>query len=383
MLRTPFASERIQRIDPTTGIKVIQLTSYPSPAAHVPYDWPSITPDNSRIILYAQRWTGRTAPWDIYRVDSDGLNMFQLTEDGEDDSAEGYYGRQWCALTLDGQTLYVLWNRILRRIDVETGKDEAICDLSEHSSEQIVLGRIGISSTGNRLFISRRGKPQEGQHIWQTPPALRYELATGSVDEVDFQSEPRVMVQRVSAGDTVRPEVGADGIRRFVNVGGLPYLYSVDEDGGSEKLITQNIFAHCTLLGRSDAVQGCGRPPERCLWTAKAGEEPEKLVQGPYFWHSAGSMDGEWVVADTNWPDCGIQLAHVPTKQFRTLCHPNGSLAHVEFGHPHPCISQDGRLVVFRSDRTGMSQVYAAHVTDEFRESVIAGELDRPNDKWM
>ncbi len=46
-------------------------------------------------------------------------------------------------------------------------------------------------------------------------------------------------------------------------------------------------------------------------------------------------------------------------------------------------MSQDGRVVVFRSDRTGVPQIYAAHVTDEFRESVIAGELDQPNDKWM
>ena len=50
MLRTPFASERIQMTDPATGIKIIQLTSYPTPSVHFPYDWPSITPDNERIV---------------------------------------------------------------------------------------------------------------------------------------------------------------------------------------------------------------------------------------------------------------------------------------------------------------------------------------------
>jgi Tol biopolymer transport system component len=45
--------------------------------------------------------------------------------------------------------------------------------------------------------------------------------------------------------------------------------------------------------------------------------------------------------------------------------------------------SNDGRLVVFRSDRTGCPQVYVAHVNEEFRQSIIAGELDRPKDKWI
>jgi len=379
MLRTPFASERIQMIDPTTGIKVIQLTSYPVPAAHVPYDWPSITPDNRRIIFYSQRWAGRGAPWDIFRVDADGLNIFQLTEDGDHDSAEGYYGRQWCALTLDGQTLYVLWNRILRRIDVETGNDETLCDLVKYAPEGVTLGHICISSTGKRLFIAR----------WGTTAALRYDLTTGAVDEVDFggyisgciQDEPRVIVQR---GQVVwGTEELPGGGRRVINAGTKLYLWNVDEDGGDAKLISQNIFAHYTNLGRSAKVQGCGLPPNRCIWIAEAGKEPEKLVQGPYFWHSGPSMDAEWIIADTNWPDMGLQLVHVPTRHFRTLCHPHATLEHVEYGHSHPCISQDGRLVVFRSDRTGVQQVYVAHVTDEFRESVKVGELDRPKDKWI
>jgi len=379
MLRTPFASERIQMTDAKTGIKVIQLTSYPSPSAHVPYDWPSITPDNKRIILYSQRWTARAAPWDIYRVDADGLNLFQLTEDGDCHSEEGYYGRQWSALTLDGATLYVLWNRVLRRIDVETGADETLADLGTYAPEGVTFDRIGISSTGKRLIISR----------WGTTSSLRYDLETDEVDEVDYggyvkgcvQTEPRVLVQR---GEVIwGTEELPGGGRRVINAGSKLYLYSVDEDGGDARMVSPLIFAHCTLLGRDDRVQGCGLPPERCIWLAEVGKEPRRLAQGPYFWHSAGSMDGEWIVADTNWPDNGLQLVHVPTGHFRTLCYPRATLDHVEYGHTHPCISQDGRLVVFRSDRTHIQQVYVAHVTDEFRESIIAGELDRPRDKWL
>ena len=37
MLRTLSASERIQRVDPKTGIQATQLTSYPTPSVALPY----------------------------------------------------------------------------------------------------------------------------------------------------------------------------------------------------------------------------------------------------------------------------------------------------------------------------------------------------------
>ena len=380
MLRTPFASERIQMTDPTTGIKVIQLTSYPSPSAHLPYDWPSITPDNRWILLYSQRWTQRTAPWDIFRVDADGLNLFQLTEDGQEAADAGYYGRQHAIMSHDGKLLYVLWANRLKAVDVETGEQEELLSLEQYASEGVTFARMCLNGTGERIFVSR----------WGADTTVRIDLSTGKTDEVVFegtvvgcfQEEPRILVQRgkVIWGTEDLPGGG----RRVINAGQALYLWSVDEDGGdAREICEQKYFAHYTLHGKQSKVQGCGQVPERCIWIAEEGKEPEKLVQGPYFWHSGPSFDGEWICADTNWPDSGLQYIHVPSRRFRTLCHPNATREHYEFGHPHPTVSMDGRLVVFRSDRTGMSQVYVAHVTEEFRESVKAGELDRPKDKWI
>ena len=365
--------------DPQTGIKVIQLTSYPSPSAHFPYDWPCVTPDNQRLVLYCQRWAQRGAPWDIFRVDADGLNLFQLTERGEHDEPGGYYGRPWAVLTLDGKTLYVNWGKSLGAVEVETGEEEQVCSLEKFCPEGSTLGRMALSASGKRLFITRGGPVQS---------AVRVDLETGKAEEVDFgghvfgcdQARGRVIVQRgeLKWGTTT----AENGGRRIANVGSQLSLWSFDEDGGDPRLICPQMFAHATLLGKTPRIQGCGLPPHRCIWIAEEGKEPEKLVQGPYFWHSGASFDGEWIAADTNWPDRGIQLIHVPTRHFRTLCHPHATLEHVEYGHPHPTVSQDGRLVIFRSDRTGVSQVYVAHVTEEFRESVKASVLDNPKDKW-
>jgi len=357
------------------------MTSYPTPSAHFPYYWPSVTPDNGRVLLYSQRWAQRNAPWDIFRVDADGLNMFQLTEHGDwEEPGGGYYGRPHGLLTLDGKTLYVLWGSDLHRIDIETGDDELVAPLAAYCSDDAPLGQPFMSVAGDRLFMSTYGTAQR---------TVRVDVATGDCTELDlggsvfgyFQSEGRVVAQ--TGGIKWGTIEGKDGKRTVTNVGDELAIWTFDEDGNDPQFVCPQIFAHATVLGNKAAMQGCGRPPVRCIWIAEPGAEPVKRAEGPYFWHSGPSYDGEWIVSDTNWPDCGIQLIHVPTGNFRTLCHAGATQDHYEFGHCHPNISQDGRLVVFRSDRSGMSQVYVAHVTDEFRESVIAGQLDNVTDKWM
>lgn len=391
LIRKPHYSERMQRIDPHTGIRVIQLTSYPLPAAHFMYDWPSVTPDNQRVLVYCQRFLKRGAPWDIYRVDTDGLNMYQLTQYGEWEEPGGYYGRPWAVLTLDGRYVYVNATNKLFRVDVETGDDELIADLEPFQEGGYTLGRLTLSASGRRIFVSR-SRPvipgeqnDEPQNRWVT-----VDLDTGAAD-IPASADGTIMscaydvngliVQRGKVVYEI--EEKPDGSRTYYNAEGAGELWVVDEDGGNRRRIGESIYAHSTSLGRRAVMQGCGLPPHRCLWIGEPGKEPYKLVEGPYFWHSGASFDGEWIVADTNWPDQGLQLAHVPSGHFRTLCHPGASQDHVEYGHPHPLLSQDGRIAVFRSDRTNVSQVYAAYITDEFRESVIAGELDRPRDKWM
>lgn len=332
------------------------------------------------MVFFCQRYAGRGAPWDLFRCDTDGLNLFQLTERGDREESGGYYGRASAVLTLDGKTIYVVWRTDLCAVDVETGKVDELLSLDGFCPEGSVFSRIHISASGDLLFIGRHGS--------DGPGAVRVNLETGHIDEIDIggylfacvQTGPRLIVQRGEVKWGTAP--GAAGSRRVINVGSKLSLWNTDEDGGDGRLICPSIFAHATMLGKTSMLQGCGLPPDRCVWVVEEGKEPEKAVQGPYFWHSGASFDGEWIVADTNWPDMGLQLVHVPTRHFRTLCDAGATQDHVEFGHPHPALSQDGRIAVFRSDRMGVSQVYVAHITEEFRESVKAGELDG-KDKWM
>ena len=375
MLKRPLASERIQRKDPATGIKVVQLTSYPTPSRHFYYDWPSVTPDNSRVMLFCQREMSRTSAWEIYRVDADGLNIFQLTD--------------WSAvaqLSLDGETIYALsGEHILYAVSVETGRAEPLVDVaSELAGQPYAVSTFHFANMGRELFFGLRSSIVGGGAYF------RVDIGTGSVswgngDAVVigcFQRSGRMEIMR----DYQRVEAvaGPDGTRTMKNVRPQPMtLWSATLDGMDEKFLAPvDLFGHHTILGCTDVLQGTGQPPHRCIWTVEAGKAPRKLAQGPYFWHSAASFDGEWIVADTSWPDEGLKLVHVPTGHWRTLCHPHAEQEHAGI-HPHPSLSQDGRICVFGSDWTGVPQVYAAHVTDEFRESVVAGEPDYPRDKWM
>jgi len=353
-------------VDPKTGIKVIQLTGYPAPSGHLLYDWPFITPDNQRVVLFSQRAAARGAPWDLFRVDADGLNLFQLTDRDYPTMSGGYYGRPATRLALDGTTVYGVWGQTLCAVDVETGRTEELCSLEKHCPPGVGIGNLHLSADGRRLFTSLGGPHAE--------TVIRVDLQTGAaaafpVDGHLFACDPTGPRLVVSKGafewSTATRE---DGSRVITAVGGLRDKWIADEEGKDIEYFCPEMYAHATLLGKRLVLQGCGKP--------------RKLAQGLHFWHSGASWDGEWIVSDTNWPDQGLQLIHVATGHFATLCHPGASQDHYEFGHPHPALSQDGSMCVFRSDRTGIPQLYIAHITPEFKERVVAGDV-RGNDKWM
>lgn len=99
-------------------------------------------------------------------------------------------------------------------------------------------------------------------------------------------------------------------------------------------------------------------------------------------WHAICNKDGTSMVADTNFPDIGIQTFD-PRDGIgdpKTLCYPNASSLgehwngpfpydngpiHVyapQHTHPHPTFSPDGNHVVFTSDRSGYAHIYEATI---------------------
>jgi hypothetical protein len=142
-------------------------------------------------------------------------------------------------------------------------------------------------------------------------------------------------------------------------------------EGGNSRDFPLQSFHTTSWLGATGRLQGCLRAPARGIVTMAEGDsEPQRLAGGPAFWHSGASLDGEWIAADTARPDEGIYLVHAPTGSFTLLCDSASSNDAAPNSHPHPAVSPDGSVVVFTSNRTGVAQVYAAHVPEGMREAL-------------
>lgn len=107
-----------------------------------------------------------------------------------------------------------------------------------------------------------------------------------------------------------------------------------------------------------------------------------RQVTGFNAWHAIAAPDGQRMVADTNFPDIGLQTFDPldgrgePT----TVCLPRASSLGEHWAgpfpyedgpiavyapqhtHPHPSFSPDGRHIIYTSDVTGMAQVYEVDI---------------------
>jgi len=356
-------NERIEYTDAVTGARVIQLTSYPTPAMCLFYAAVNFTHDSARLILVCQRECRRNAPWDLWSVNADGSELRQMTDR---DGAGGF------AMLPDGSAVLFHCEGAVWRVDMADLTEERVAELTGDSP-----GGHGSVSPDGLFYFTAGATPGNSGRIAGTKAPLVYRVRTDGSEAVQHRPDSGDPWTLHSASP------GGHGLLAIAVSGGVKEYRLLSFDLRVVGVYTRtHDFAHSTFLGRSSDLQGCALPPDRALLRLGVGEEtPRPVASGPYFWHSASTLDGEWIVADTNWPDCGLQLVHVPTGRFGTLCYPRSSEGHPQWSHPHPQFSPDGRSVIFNSDATGVPQAYLVRVSDEMRERVVSGDLtvrDRP-----
>ncbi len=369
-----FKNTQPRFTDAETGIEIIRTVGDAASSAPPSYDWPAVTPDNHFVITRCEFGPESGRPSGFYRVNLEGDNMLYL-------GPEGIHPR----MTPDGKWMYLLHHDepVVYRTDMENGGEEAIVSLEDALPEGWVYAQMRYSPASDHLFV----------HLRQPDNVpIRVDLGTGDVvrmEHVDGMlwacaaEEPRLVVIRQR-----RAEPGKTydylGYRRLEQEPGDRSIWSLDVDGGDARLICVDYYSHATMLGKTTKTQGCGKWGTNAVTVCAEGEAPRVVAEGPYFWHSGASYDGEWIAADTNWPDYGIMLVHVPTGNFRRVCYPESSFS-TGLLHPHPGLSFDGRIMTFRSDREehGIGQAYHVRLPDELRESVMAGVSDEPAGGWQ
>ncbi len=341
------AIESSEFCDPGTGVEIVQLTGNPTTSTSFYFENMQFTADSNTVVFSSRRTADRDAPSDLYRCDVDGRNLIQLTDCDD-------FGGMAC-LSLDGKKAYYPGRKELRSVDLTDYTEEVVAGFDYG---------VGNPSVGGDYVFGRTGGPDGTSAVVRCP-------IDGGPPETIREGKTIGHLNASRTGNWVAWIETSE-----INEYGAQTWYVMRADGTDNRRWAVQNWAHSSWLGLTDRMQGTLLPPGHGLNHIAPDEtEPTTIVAaGPYFWHSGASLDGEWLVTDTNWPDVGLQLVHVPTGRFGTLClslSANGSHP----THPHPSFSPDGRKVLYNSTRTGICQIYVAHVSDDLIEEVRGGDL--------
>ena len=164
-------------------------------------------------------------------------------------------------------------------------------------------------------------------------------------------------------------------------------VWVIHRDGsGNRRLYTQNIeknewITHETWIPGTRELAFVDWPHGvRCVNVDTGIERQVTTVNA---WHAISNHSGTCMVADTNFPDIGIQIfdPRDGPGEPKTLCYPdassigehwNGPFPYAagpiqvyapQHTHPHPSFSPDGQYILFTSDRSGYAQIYEATIS--------------------
>ena len=341
--------ERIPRVDPITGTRYMQLTSFPTINMHLSYCYPNLTngftADSRRVVFLSRRAAHRTAPWDVFRVGVDGADFVQLTE------REGVRG---AVVSSQKPLVYFHSNGTLYSVDMDTFEEEEISHFETDKSQHGGRFSAWLSADERFCFVSAFDK--SGYEL-----IVRHATDGSGTAAIASAAEMRI--------HSIDP--AGRGLFVSLNENGRWIIWLVDFDGARVVRYGENVCSHLSPLGNTGALQGCAVWPEHSLLLLIPGQEREnRLLSGPDFWHSSASPDGRWIVADTNRPNEGIFLVNVATRRSAVLLHPHNVGGDAPWSHAHPFFSPDMRYVAFTTDATGSAQVCLVEIPASLTEQL-------------
>ena len=345
-MATPMGSEVSCYQDPVSGARVAQITAWPCVNGSFYFHDQYWTPDSKTFLLHSTPGPRGSRP-DLYRVNVDGHGLIRLTD-----------GQPWTCLAMhpQGKGYYYLAEGAVWLGDLETGEPQQVARLPQGVSE---AGGGGSITWDGRVFVAQVRTAQGESGIYRLYPD------TGQGEVVEVQDRPISHTQiEPSRGELIAYQLSRPGLR-------ISYWW-IPVDGGAQAQPFQleQGTGHWMWVGDSGRLLSTFVHPRGAIATiGPQDREPTVVVEAPvYFWHAASSLDGVWAVSDTNWPDVGIQLVHLPSGRHDTLCLSGSNNGAWNGVHPHPSFSPDGSLVVFESDRTGVPQVYLVQVPPALKQ---------------
>lgn len=326
-------------------MEITKLTGFPTVNSKFYFHINDFTPDSKTLVFNSYQFAQRDSQIDIFKVNIDGTGLVQLTDRPNVRGA---------TLSYDGKWLYYVTNGTFRRVSLKTYEEQTINHLdtltchAESASLTYDDQQYYVEATlknGKRGIARFSTDGMEAEVLFENERITHTQVETTEGKVIAFQDGPDAHNRNIwlidRDGSNLRPLELPYGNGHWMWIAGT-------------KRIMSNLEKDC----RGIAVM------------SEKESEPEIYANGEHYWHGSCSMDGQWMVTDTNCPDHGIHLIHMATKKCKVLCYPDSSSCHPQWTHPHPSFSPDGKLVVYNSDVSGIPHVYLAHIPAEMMEEL-------------
>jgi oligogalacturonide lyase len=356
---TIYPPEGMHFIDEQTGVSIRQITTAAS-IHHPPFYYIPAYDDAMQRLCFVSHRTGRP---EIFVEQKDTGKLLQLTS--RPDITE------WSLHpSHDGRYIYFTAGSGCWRVETETLKEEELVRFPEAAMRG--EGMVGAGTGTTALSHDDR--------YWAVVARVKEQGFRFVVIDTETGNH-NVILERETIG---HPEFHPDDSKQLRYAG--PYserIWIIRRDGGDHRLVyrrdeeKKEWIVHETWLPGTREILTTHWPHGVLRIHVDTGSVYRICTFNA--WHAMVDRAGRRMVADTVFPDIGLQLFDIKEgiSKPETLCrslssnvgdHWNTDHCPYDDGpvdvyapqhtHPHPNFSPGGTRVVFTSDRTGFAQIY-------------------------
>jgi oligogalacturonide lyase len=354
-----YHSEAKMHVDPRTGARVRQVTGHRS-IHHHPFFFVQAYDERMRWLFFVSHRTGTPQ---VFAEDCHTNELVQLTD--RPDIAE------WSVHPAhDGSALFFTAGTSGWRLDMDSLEESKLVGFASDRMQEDGMVAAAMGTTGL----------SHDDRWW----AVAYKLGSDSelaiVDTTTGESD--VILRRDSISHI---QFCPDDSELLFYAGPLTdRVWIINRDGSGNRRLyrrqSDEWITHESWIPGKRELAFVDWP--NGMRSIHVDTGVERHLTSFNAWHAISNRDGTCMVADTNFPDIGLQLFDPldGTGDPSPLCHPaassigahwNGpfpyghgpvSVYAPQHTHPHPSFSPDGKRVVFTSDQTGCSQVYEVEI---------------------
>jgi hypothetical protein len=111
--------------------------------------------------------------------------------------------------------------------------------------------------------------------------------------------------------------------------------------------------------------------PAAGVYAVKPGDAAARGVAlGQTFNHLAVSDDGRFFIVD-DYRTMKVHVGSLASGRFLELCDTRTRQGKPQYTHTHPYMTPDNRYIIFNSNFSGITQVYAARIPDAFLDKIL------------